>query len=65
MAGWALASLIRSLLFGVNSWDVTTLAGVAATLWIAALLAVSGPPTEDCVQRSAPSVNPLEALRAE
>ena len=59
MAGWALASLIRSLLFGVNSWDVTTLATVAAILGIAALVASFLP------ARRAASVNPVEALRAE
>jgi predicted permease len=53
------ASLIRSLLFGVDSWDMTTLAGVAAILWIAALLASFLP------ARRAASVNPVEALRAE
>lgn len=53
------ASLIRSLLFGVNSWDVTTLAGVAAILWIAALVASFVP------ARRAASVNPAGVLRAE
>ena len=53
------ANLMRSLLFGVNSWDVTTLAGVAAILWIAALAASFLP------ARRAASVNPVEALRAE
>jgi predicted permease len=53
------ASLIRSLLFGVDSWDVTTLAGVAAILGIAALAASFLP------ARRAASVNPVEALRAE
>jgi macrolide transport system ATP-binding/permease protein len=53
------AGLIRSLLFGVDSWDVTTLAGVAAILWIAALGASFLP------ARRAASLNPVEALRAE
>jgi ABC-type lipoprotein release transport system permease subunit len=53
------ASLIRSSLFGVTSWDVMTLAGVAAILGIAALLASFLP------ARRAASVNPVEALRAE
>ena len=53
------ASLMRSLLFGVSSWDVTTLAAVAAILWIAALAASFLP------ARRAASVNPVEALRAE
>jgi macrolide transport system ATP-binding/permease protein len=52
-------SLIRSLLFGVDSWDVTTLAGVAAILWMAALAASFLP------ARHAASVNPVDALRAE
>jgi macrolide transport system ATP-binding/permease protein len=53
------ASLMRSLLFGVSAWDVTTLAAVAAILWIAALVASFLP------ARRAASVNPVEALRAE
>jgi ABC-type antimicrobial peptide transport system permease subunit len=53
------ASLIRNLLFGVDSWDVTTLAAVAAILWVAALVASFLP------ARRAASVNPVEALRAE
>jgi ABC-type antimicrobial peptide transport system permease subunit len=53
------ASLIRSLLFGVTSWDVMTLAAVSAILGIAALLASFLP------ARRAASVNPVEALRAE
>jgi predicted permease len=53
------ARLIRSLLFGVDSWDVTTLAAVAAILWMAALVASFLP------ARRAASVNPVEALRAE
>jgi macrolide transport system ATP-binding/permease protein len=53
------AGVIRSLLFGVESWDVTTLAGVAGILWMAALSASFLP------ARRAASVNPVEALRAE
>jgi len=53
------ARLMRSLLFGVSSWHVTTLAAVAAILWIAALAASFLP------ARRAASVNPVEALRAE
>jgi macrolide transport system ATP-binding/permease protein len=53
------ASLMRSLLFGVSSWDVPTLAAVAAILWIAALAASFLP------ARRAASMNPVEALRAE
>jgi ABC-type lipoprotein release transport system permease subunit len=50
---------MRSLLFGVNSWDLATLAAVAAILWIAALVASFLP------ARRAALVNPVEALRAE
>ena len=55
----AAANLMRGLLFGVRSWDVPTLAAVAAVLGIAALLASYIP------ARRAASVNPVEALRAE
>jgi macrolide transport system ATP-binding/permease protein len=55
----AAATLIRKLLFGVSMWDVTTLAGVALVLAVAALLASYLP------ARRAASVNPVEALRAE
>ena len=53
------ATLMRDLLFGVHSWDVATLASVAALLGVAALLASFIP------ARRAASVNPVEALRAE
>ncbi|HEY6307955.1 MAG TPA: FtsX-like permease family protein, partial [Candidatus Angelobacter sp.] len=53
------ARLLRGLLFGVQSWDVPTLIGVAAVLGICALLASYLP------ARRAASVNPVEALRAE
>jgi predicted permease len=53
------ARLLRSLLFGVESWDVPTLIGVAVVLGICALLASYFP------ARRAASVNPVEALRAE
>jgi macrolide transport system ATP-binding/permease protein len=53
------ARLLRGLLFGVQSWDVPTLLGVAAVLAICALLASYLP------ARRAASVNPVEALRAE
>ncbi|HYL77788.1 MAG TPA: ABC transporter permease [Bryobacteraceae bacterium] len=53
------ATLIRGLLFGVRSWDVSTLAAVAGVLGIAALLASYLP------ARRAAAVNPVEALRAE
>jgi predicted permease len=55
----AAANLLRSLLFGVRSWDVQTLFGVATVLAIASLLASYIP------ARRAASVNPVEALRAE
>ena len=55
----AAATLMRKLLFGVQSWDVATLAGVAFTLAISALAASFLP------ARRAASVNPVEALRAE
>lgn len=51
--------LMRSLLFGVQSWDVQILAMVAAVLAAAAMLASYLP------ARRAASVNPVEALRAE
>jgi ABC-type lipoprotein release transport system permease subunit len=50
---------MRDLLFGVRSWDVATLASVAAILGAAALLASFIP------ARRAASVNPVDALRAE
>jgi ABC-type antimicrobial peptide transport system permease subunit len=55
----AAATVMRSLLFGVRSWDLSTLGGVAALLGVSALLASYIP------ARRAASVNPVEALRAE
>jgi macrolide transport system ATP-binding/permease protein len=55
----AVASLMRGLLFGVESWDVTTLVSVTVALTTSALLASYVP------ARRAASVNPVEALRAE
>jgi macrolide transport system ATP-binding/permease protein len=53
------AALIRSLLFGVTAWDVSTLGVVAGGLGVCAMLASYFP------ARRAASVNPVEALRAE
>jgi macrolide transport system ATP-binding/permease protein len=53
------ATLIRGLLFGVRSWDLTTLAGVAAVLGVSALLASYIP------ARRAAGVDPVVALRYE
>jgi predicted permease len=53
------ASLMKGLLFGVRSWDLPTLAAVAAVLVMAALVASYLP------ARRAAGVNPVEALRAE
>ena len=55
----AAAIVMRGLLFGVRSWDVSTLAATAAVLAISALLASYIP------ARRAASINPVEALRAE
>ncbi len=53
------ALLLRNLLFGTPAWDAPTLALVALALGAAALTASYLP------ARSAASVNPVEALRAE
>jgi predicted permease len=53
------ATLMRKLLFGIHSWDLPTLAGVAVVLGISALLASYIP------ARRAASINPVVALRAE
>jgi len=55
----AVTWLVRSVLFGVQTWDFGTLGGVALLLAAAALLASYIP------ARRAASVNPVEALRAE
>jgi macrolide transport system ATP-binding/permease protein len=55
----AAAELMRSLLFGVRAWDLSTLAGVAAMLGFSALLASLIP------ARRASAVNPVEALGTE
>jgi hypothetical protein len=53
------ASLMRKLLFGTPSWDITTLVCVAVVLGASALLASFLP------ARRAASVDPISALRAE
>jgi macrolide transport system ATP-binding/permease protein len=53
------ATLVRTLLFGVSSWDVETIVTVAVVLGIAAVAASFVP------ARRATSVNPVEALRTE
>ncbi len=55
----AAANFMGSLLFGVKSWDTSTLAAVAAVLGLSAILASFIP------ARRAARVNPLEALRVE
>jgi predicted permease len=55
----AVATLMRGLLFGVQTWDLPTLAGVAAVLASSALLASYLP------ARRAAAVNPVDALRTE
>ena len=55
----AAATLMRKLLFGIHTWDMSTLAAVAVLLGASALLASYFP------ARRAASVNPVEALRAE
>ena len=59
MCSIAVATLMQNLLFGVRSWDVSTLSVVAILLGASALLASYFP------ARRAASVNPMEALRAE
>ena len=53
------ATVMRSLLFGTQVWDVSTLAGVAVSLALFAFLASYLP------ARRAASVNPVDALHAE
>lgn len=55
----AAATLMRGLLFGVRSWDVSTLAAVAVVLGASALLASYLP------ARRAASLDPVEVLRSE
>jgi ABC-type antimicrobial peptide transport system permease subunit len=51
--------LLRSLLFGVSSWDLSVLTGVSATLAAATLIAAWIP------ARRAAGTDPIEALRNE
>lgn len=53
------ATLIRGLLFGVSSWDISTLAAVALVLGVSALMATYIP------ARRAAQVDPSVALRYE
>jgi len=55
----AAGSLMRGLLFGVQTWDASVLCAVAGVLGAAALLASYLP------ARRAASINPMDALRAE
>jgi ABC-type antimicrobial peptide transport system permease subunit len=55
----AAATLMRGLLFGVRSWDVSTLAAVAVVLGASALSASYLP------ARRAASLDPVEVLRSE
>jgi macrolide transport system ATP-binding/permease protein len=52
-------TLMRSLLFGVHAWDLSTLAGVAAVLGFSALLASLIP------AHGLPRSIPVQALSAE
>jgi macrolide transport system ATP-binding/permease protein len=55
----AVAGLLRSMLFGVSAWDMSTLLAVAGVLVVSALLASFIP------ARRAASIHPTQALRAE
>ena len=55
----AAATLMRGLLFGVRSWDVSTLIAVAVVLGASALLASYLP------ARRAASLDPVDVLRSE
>ncbi|HEY1963410.1 MAG TPA: ABC transporter permease, partial [Acidobacteriaceae bacterium] len=55
----ATATLMQKVLFGIHTWDMSTLSAVAVVLGVSALLASYFP------ARRAASVNPIEALRSE
>ena len=59
MCSLAMTMLLRSMLFGVQSWDMATLTMVVVVLAAAAVSASYFP------ARRAASINPVEALRAE
>ena len=59
LSALTVARLLQSMLFGVRSWDLATLFGVAVVLGTLSLLASYLP------SRRAASVNPVEALRTE
>ena len=59
LGSFAAAILLRSMLFGVTSWDAQVLIAAALVLTASAILASFVP------ARRAASVNPIEALRAE
>ena len=59
MCSLAMTMLLRSMLFGVQSWDTATLTMVVVVLATAAVSASYFP------ARRAASINPVEALRAE
>ena len=58
-ASFFIGRLLRSLLFGVSSWDLSVLTGVSATLAVATLIAAWIP------ARRAATIDPMEALRNE
>ena len=58
-AAFALAQIIRHVLYGVSPWDLTTMLGVPFVLSIVAAVAALIP------ARRASQVNPVEALKCE
>ncbi|SFS20784.1 duplicated orphan permease [Granulicella pectinivorans] len=59
IASIAAATTMKTLLFGTQAWDITTLAAVATLLGLSALAASFLP------AHRAASINPVDALRAE